>query len=66
MRGGTAQDDDYLYLIMEYLPGGDVMVRHIGSHQLGYTCEVHLLVPLSRPILLAISHLEIGSLANSE
>ena len=20
------QDDDYLYLIMEYLPGGDVMV----------------------------------------
>ena len=23
----AAQDDDYLYLIMEYLPGGDVMVR---------------------------------------
>jgi serine/threonine protein kinase len=21
------QDDEYLYLIMEYLPGGDVMVR---------------------------------------
>ena len=23
----VVQDDDYLYLIMEYLPGGDVMVR---------------------------------------
>lgn len=24
------QDDDYLYLIMEYLPGGDVMVCRVG------------------------------------
>ena len=22
-----AQDDEFLYLVMEYLPGGDVMVR---------------------------------------
>ncbi len=25
------QDEDYLYLVMEYLPGGDVMARPAGS-----------------------------------
>ena len=28
------QDDDYLYLVMEYLPGGDVMVRYASSPHL--------------------------------
>lgn len=30
MRGadvGFVQDEEFLYLVMEYLPGGDVMVR---------------------------------------
>ena len=33
------QDGNYLYLVMEYLPGGDVMVRGIGS-QLLHTCKI--------------------------
>lgn len=33
------QDDEYLYLIMEYLPGGDVMVR-AATIICRYTCAV--------------------------
>lgn len=35
------QDDDYLYLIMEYLPGGDVMVctrTHAGLCRVVHVC----------------------------
>jgi serine/threonine protein kinase len=37
------QDDEYLYLVMEYLPGGDMMVRKAaictGSSDLGLSLD---------------------------
>ena len=36
------QDGNYLYLVMEYLPGGDVMVRGTGF-QLLHTCGIILM-----------------------
>lgn len=49
--GGGPQDDDFLYLVMEYLPGGDVMVRYIRR-------PISAVQPLSLvPLVLGVSAL---------